>query len=108
MKAISIARRASFAAAVLAGVLALAQPIPAQARGGGGGGHGGGFGGGGHGGGFSGGGLGGRGVGGWGFFWGMFAAPRDFGAPSGGVFRSRFLAAADVFRPGAGFSACRG
>ena len=53
MKSISTASRLSLAAAALAGVLALVQPIPAQAAHGGGGFHGGGF----HGGGFHGGGI---------------------------------------------------
>jgi len=59
MKTISLA----FAAVALAGVVAIANPIPAQAAHGGGGGfHGGGFHGGGfHGGGFHGGGFGDRG-----------------------------------------------
>jgi hypothetical protein len=58
MKKISTASRLGVAAAALAGVLALIEPMPAQAAHGGGGGHGGGFHGGGfHGGGFHGGGF---------------------------------------------------
>ena len=58
MKRISTASRLGLAAAALAGVLALVQPIPAEAAHGGGGFHGGGFHGGGfHGGGFHGGGF---------------------------------------------------
>src|SRR2546421_4915426 len=99
MKTISIARRVSLAAAALAGVLALAQPIAAQARGGGGGGHGGGFGGGGHGGGFSGGGFGGGGVSGGGVFGGLFRARGVFGAPGGGVFRAPFWGPGRLLEP---------
>jgi hypothetical protein len=61
MKRISIASRLGVVTAALVGVLALTQPVPALARGGGGhggAGHAGGFhGGGGHGGGFHGGGF---------------------------------------------------
>ena len=57
MKSISTASRLSLAAAALTGVLALVQPIPAQAAHGGGGFHGGGFHGGGFHGGFHGGGF---------------------------------------------------
>jgi hypothetical protein len=59
MKSISTASRLGVAAAALAGVVALTQPVPAEAAHGGGGGfHGGGFHGGGfHGGGFHGGGF---------------------------------------------------
>src|SRR5215211_9142757 len=73
MKSISTAMRLSVAAA-LAGVMAFAQPVPAEAAHGGGGGfHGGGFHGGGfHGGGFHGGGFHGGGFRGGG--WGLGAA----------------------------------
>ena len=57
MKSISTASRLGVAAAALAGVLALVQPMPAQAAHGGGGFHGGGFHGGGFHGGFHGGGF---------------------------------------------------
>ncbi len=60
MKRIGTASRLGVAAAAVVGILALTQPIPAQARGGGGhggGGHGGFHGGGFHGGGFHGGGF---------------------------------------------------
>jgi hypothetical protein len=56
MKRTSITRL-GIAAAAVAAVLTIAQPIPADARGGGGGFHGGGFGGGFHGGGFYGAGI---------------------------------------------------
>jgi hypothetical protein len=74
MKRISIGSRLGIATAALVGILAVTQPVPAQARGGGGhggGGHGGGFHGGGfhgggfHGGGFHRGGFHGGGYGGW-------------------------------------------
>jgi hypothetical protein len=61
MKRISTASRLGLGAAALAGVLALVQPIPAEAAHGGGGFHGGGFHGGGFHGGFHGGGFGGHG-----------------------------------------------
>ena len=112
MKTISIARRVSLAAAVLAGVLALAQPIPAQARGGGGGGHGGGFGGGGHGGGFSGGGFhsggfGGGGFSGGGFHGGMFGAGGLSGSQGGG-FHGAHFGGRDGFRNRGGFDGWSG
>jgi hypothetical protein len=71
MKSISTASRLGLAAAALAGVLALVEPMPAQAAHGGGRGHGGGFHGGGfHGGGFHGG-FHGGGFGGGGFHHGF-------------------------------------
>jgi hypothetical protein len=69
MKRISTISRMGLAAAALAGVLAVIQPVPALARGGGGGGHGGG---GFHGGGFGGGGFHGGGFHGGGFHGGGF------------------------------------
>ena len=107
MKTISIARRVSLAAAALAGVLAFAQPIAAQARGGGGGGHGGGFGGGGHGGGFSGGGFGGGGFSGGGFHGGMFGAG-GFSGSQGGGFHGAHFGGRDGFRNRGGFDGWSG
>jgi len=75
MKSISIASRLGIATAALAGVLALTQPVPAEAAHGGGGGHGGGF----HGGGFHGGGFHGGGFHGGGFH-------RGFGGGYGGYY----------------------
>ena len=72
MKMISIASRLGVPTAALAGVLALTQPAPAYARGGGGhggGGHGGGHAGGFHGGGFHGGFRGAHFAGGRGGYW---------------------------------------
>ena len=85
MKTISIASRLGVAVAALAGVLALSQPIPAEAAhgGGGGGGHGGGFGGGFHGGGF-GGGFHGGGISGGGFHANAMGAGGFQGAQFGG------------------------
>src|SRR5204862_8254373 len=102
MKTISIARRVSLAAAALAGVLALAQPIAAQARGGGGGGHGGG-----HGGGFSGGGFGGGGFSGGGFHGGMFGAG-GFSGSQGGGFHGAHFGGRDGFRNRGGFDGWSG
>src|SRR5712691_3381475 len=89
MKTISTASRLGIAVAALAGVLALSQPIPAEAAhgGGGGGGLGGGFGGGFHGGGFGGGfdGWSGGGLG-----WGAtdYDYGNDYGSPDYGAYPS--------------------
>ena len=95
MKTISIARRLGVAVVALAGVLALAQPIPAEAAhgGGGGGGHGGGFGGGFHGGGFGGSG----GFHGGGFSGGGFHA-NAMGAGGAGGFHGAHFGGRDGFR----------
>ena len=95
MKTISIARRLGVAVVALAGVLALAQPIPAEAAhgGGGGGGHGGGFGGGFHGSGFGGSG----GFHGGGFSGGGFHA-NAMGAGGAGGFHGAHFGGRDGFR----------
>src|SRR6266568_7934102 len=90
MKTISIASRLGVAVVALAGVLALIQPIPAEAAHGGGGGggfgggfHGGGFGGGFHGGGISGGALHANAMGAGGFHGAHFGGHDGFGHRGG-------------------------